>query len=208
MFVSDMSSEQTDNADQDLEQLEDSLRIARQQREANPNDTRAALGLCDLLEQLSYGYLRCRKSDDDERAEDYLSESVVLRREIADAGEDELQAELDLIQAIQAIAKTTSEIGGSMALAMAYEMELGALEMTQELREQNPDSLQLGHIVVLAYHRLSKLAMAKDEIRQASVALVGCYKVLQNLIAAGHQLDPELLTLYNELEAMREEDTP
>jgi tetratricopeptide (TPR) repeat protein len=84
----------------------------------------------------------------------------------------------------------------------ALELQTRSLGLALKLRECNPQSVFHGRAAAVSFFLTSQRAWAAGQEELAGKHLAGCYGVLDELISAGCQLDPPMMSLHAQLKPM------
>ena len=167
---------------------------------ANPESGLAMRDLSVSLNKLGDFLSGRGKPGDAGVAMGHYERSLELRERLARANPESAQAAWDVMISLERMAALMGEQAGGEEQAL--ELQRRALGTALELWERNPQSFRYGDDAARSYYLTSGRAKVAGQEALADECLGGCYRVLDELLAAGFALDAEKLTLHETLRAM------
>lgn len=137
---------------------------------------------------------------DAEKALGHYERSLEVSERLLGANPESAQAVRDVMVSLERLA--AFEGGRAGGEAKALELQTRALGIALKLRESNPQSVFYGDTVARSFFFTYQRAEAAGNRQLASQCLAGCYSVLDEMISAGCQLDPQLMNLHAQLAPM------
>jgi len=185
------------DAEQALGHYRRSLEVDERLLVANPESAQAARDVSVSLGWLA-DFLASRGLPGDAEASlGHYRRSLEFCERLLVANPESAQAARDVSVGLQRLAKC--EGGWAGREAKALELQTRALGLALKLRERNPQSVFHGRAAAVSFLLTSQRAQAAGQEELAAKYLAGCYGVLDELISAGCQLDPPMMSLHAQL---------
>ena len=167
---------------------------------ANPESELAMRDLSVILNKLGDFLSGRGKPGDAGVAMGHYERSLELRERLARANPESAQAAWDVMISLERMAAIRgAQAGGEVE---ALEWQRRALGIALELKERNGPLGQYGLAAAVSYFLASERALAAGEAEFAEECLSGCYRILDELIRSGSELDSEMLALHARLKTI------
>jgi tetratricopeptide (TPR) repeat protein len=188
------------DAEQALGYYERSLEVAERLWASNRESGQAKRDVSVSLSRLGDFLSRRGKPGDVEAALGHYERSLETRERLLEENPESGQAARDVMVSLERMAAIKGRLGGGEVEALEWQRR--ALGIALELWERNAPSCYYGRTAavssVLAFERA--FAAGRDEL--AENCLSGCHRILDELIRAGCELDPEMLALHARLKTI------
>ena len=157
------------------------------------------------LEKLGDFLARRGQAGDVDRALGHYQRSLGLRERLMEVNSQSAEASRDVIVSLERIA--VSESRRPDGAAKALEPQVRALEIAMQLRNSNPQSVFFGTTAVWSLFLAFQRAHATGQEELAGQFHARCFQLLDELLTAGCQLDPEMRNLHAQLKPVFQQDS-
>ena len=180
--------------------FERSLELRKQLLAANPESGQAARDVSACLGRLGDFLARRGKPGDVEKARGHYEHILEVSERLLASNPESAQAAWDVMVSLERMAAIRgSQAGGEVE---ALGLQRRALGIALGLRESNGPLGHYGLTAAVSYFLASERALAVGETEVVEECLSGCYRILDELIRAGAELDPEMLALHARLKTI------
>jgi hypothetical protein len=137
------------------------------------------------------------RAGDAEKALGYLERSLEIAEGLHAANPESAEAARDLMVSLERMA---GAIGGRVGGAeKALKHQLRAVELARRLHQSNPKSAYFADTLVRAFYFAAQRANSAGQQQLVGKCLGGCHQVLHQMVAAGMQVEPDMMQLYRRL---------
>lgn len=168
----------------------------RQIYDANPLSAQAARDLGVALTKLGDYYLARGRSQDTKLAAEHFSESLKLALQLYELNPNSVEDVRNLIVSLERASDMKSLSGSTEALISALDLQDQALQLALKLQEADPASLLLGQTAAVSAYRTGLKTHAVGRKESAIHCLRVSFAILENFVAQGCELTPEVQKLY------------